>query len=689
MAADTPPIARRGCEDKCGDVTIPYPFGIREGCFMDPSYLITCKNRNSSTHIKAPFRGNGSHEVLQISYPKAQVRVVGGAYLSVICNASTEDKFRVGTYVLDQSSPFTWSASSNLFRAIGCNIVAYVKGQNFTSACVSLCDNLPLEVTNGPCSGIGCCQTSIPPGLKTLNIKLMGIDSNNKSKNWKSTPFNFAFLGDQSRFSYSLTADLDGLRLTDGLPVVLDWAIGNQTCHKDSYACGLYSHCFDSTNGPGYRCNCTDGFEGNPYLGCQDINECETGDNHCHDSGKCKNMIGSYECYCPQGYHGDGWKHGTGCKEDLKRVPLIKIIAGVGVSFMFVFACSYFSYWGIQRRRIIKCKEKFFQQNGGLLLQQQIASRKGVTEIAGIFTMEQLEKATNNFDKSRIVGQGGYGTVFRGFLSNGKVVAIKKSKIMDKGQIIQFINEVDILSQINHRNVVKLLGCCLETEVPLLVYEFISNGTLFQHIHNENQAVSISWANRLRIAAEIAGALGYLHSAHSIPILHRDVKSSNILLDDNYMAKVSDFGASRLAPLDEVQATTLLQGTLGYLDPECFHTGQLIDKSDVYSFGVVLVELLTGKNPILSEGPEERKSLAMHFVSSVKDGNLFQILDYHVVNEGDREQLVAVAELARRCLKVKGEDRPTMKEVAMELDSLRMLCEYPWIQHKYEESELS
>ncbi|XP_042485019.1 putative wall-associated receptor kinase-like 11 [Macadamia integrifolia] len=304
----------------------------------------------------------------------------------------------------------------------------------------------------------------------------------------------------------------------------------------------------------------------------------------------------------------------------------IFLYAGVGIIFIFVFVCIYFGYCGIQRRQIIKRREKFFQQNGVSLLQQQIASRRGVTDNAGIFTMEELNKATNNFDESGILGQGGYGTVFKGTLSNGKVVAIKKSKIMDKSQIIQFINEVDILSQINHRNVMKLLGCCLEMKVPLLVYEFISNGTLFQHIHNENQAMSLSWGNHLRIAAETAGALGYLHSAHSIPILHRDVNSSNILLNDNYMAKVSDFGASRLAPLDQTQAMTLVQGTLGYLDPKCFIIGQLTDKSDVYSFGVVLSGLLTGKKPILSEGSEECKSLAMHFVSSLKDDNLFQIL---------------------------------------------------------------
>lgn len=269
--------------------------------------------------------------------------------------------------------------------------------------------------------------------------------------------------------------------------------------------------------------------------------------------------------------------------------------------------------------------------------------------------------------------------VYKGILQNNQVVAIKKSIKVDSNQKEQFVNEVLLLSQLNNKNVVKLIGCCLEDEVPLLVYEFIRNGTLHEHLYDERKASLLSWNIRLRIATEVAEVLAYLHTTISTPIIHRDMKPANILLDENYVAKVSDFGASRtLVPVDQDQEATMVQGTRGYLDPEYLQTGELNEKSDVYSFGVVVVELLTGREVISYNRPEKERFLAMHFRSKFKEERVLEIVDQKIRSQGAAEQFEEVAILARRCLEVKGEDRPTMKEVAMELERIRRKDVHQW-----------
>lgn len=343
----------------------------------------------------------------------------------------------------------------------------------------------------------------------------------------------------------------------------------------------------------------------------------------------------------------------------------------MSISILVIVVTGFWLNRKLKRRKLEKTKERFFKRHGGFLLQKQMSCKRGNVLEMKIFKTEELEKATDNFNQSRILGKGGLGTVYKGMLSDGCIVAVKKSNKVNEGQVGQFINEIFILSQINHRNIVKVLGCCLETEVPLVVYEYISNGTLSQHLSNNNinlSASPLSWTHRLRIAAEVARALAYLHSCASTAIFHRDVKSSNILVDENYRAVISDFGLSRSVAIDKTHLTTVVGGTFGYLDPEYFRSGQLNDKSDVYAFGIVLAEILTGQKAVSSNKSDE--GLAIRFKTSLKQNDtLFEILDHPVANEGG-EEIFAVARLAKRCIKLNARKRPFMKEVAAELEQL-------------------
>ncbi|KAF7145828.1 hypothetical protein RHSIM_Rhsim04G0079100 [Rhododendron simsii] len=513
---------------------------------------------------------------------------------------------------------------------------------------------------------------------------------------WSYDKCGYAFVGARDSFHFHNLSDFWDPTFVNRVPTVVDYAIGNQSCveaqNSTAYLCNLNTLCIDNTDsGPrGYLCSCKDGYKGNPYLspGCRDIDECEDPNlNDCDGNATCTNTPGNFSCSCNHHYFGDGRSDGRGCNPMASKFPVTSLSLGLSFGFVSLLIGVIWIYSCINKRKLIKLREQFFQQNGGLLMKQKISSLDGTSvESSKIFKAEELKKATNNYANNQIIGRGGYGVVYKGILPDQRVVAIKKSKVMDGNQVEQFIHELLIVTQVNHRNVVKLLGCCFESEVPELVYEYIPNGTLFQHIHKP-----LSWLtleHRLRIAIETASALSYLHSAASIPIIHRDVKSANILLDANYVAKMADFGASRLVPLDQTQVTTLVQGTLGYLDPEYFQTGQLNEKSDVYSFGVVLAELLTGKKPICLERCQEERNLATYFLVSMKENRLYQILEPRVVKEGTLEQLQAIGELVKRCLCVKNEERPTMKEVVVELESLRKYRTDSWVnQQSHEESE--
>ena len=268
------------------------------------------------------------------------------------------------------------------------------------------------------------------------------------------------------------------------------------------------------------------------------------------------------------------------------------------------------------------------------------------------------------------LGGGGFGTVYAGMLPGKSVVAVKKIRRTDTCGLEQVLNEISLLSSVDHPNLVRLLGCCLEKGEPLLVYELMPNGTLSQHLQRE-RGEGLSWRTRVTIAAETAHALAYLHSAINPPIYHRDVKSSNILLDYGFIAKVADFGSSRLVPTEVSHISTTPQGTPGYVDPQYNENFQLTDKSDVYSFGVVLVEIITALKVVDFSRNEREINLAFLAVQKIGRGCVDEIIDPFLEVDKDTQVRAAVhrvAELAFRCLAFDRDARPTMVEVAQELE---------------------
>ncbi|KAJ4746027.1 Wall-associated kinase family protein [Rhynchospora pubera] len=288
-----------------------------------------------------------------------------------------------------------------------------------------------------------------------------------------------------------------------------------------------------------------------------------------------------------------------------------------------------------------------------------------------VFSKKQIETATNDFAESNVLGAGGQGKVYKGLFENNQVLAIKKAKEFEETNKEEFVNEIILLSQINHKNIVRLMGCCLDVKIPMLVYEFVPNGTLCEMLHG-SKSRPIPLEIRLRIALESAEALDYLHSYTYQSIIHGDVKSANILLENDWHAKVSDFGASNLVPIDDTQIFKVVQGTRGYLDPEYVTTSILTKKSDVYSFGVVLLELITRKCAIFINETSERKHLASCFCSSVRKKQLHDLLDKEIVTQNEKVigVLHEVSDLAVWCLNVRGEDRPTMRQVVNKLQHL-------------------
>lgn len=396
----------------------------------------------------------------------------------------------------------------------------------------------------------------------------------------------------------------------------------------------------------------------------------------CAKGAKCQEFLGGHTCSCDEGLVGDGFAIGQGCHRNVTSCNrdsfvgcarnVILLIAGVVAGTIIVVAAI--------AARIVVIR-RGIDQLGDMQSRRDLKQIEGLICNHGftkIFAYKDLERATKGFSEQQKLGNGAFGTVYAGKLQDGTRVAVKRINYRFMQGIQQVVNEVEVLSAVEHPNLVRLLGCCLEYGDPLLVYEYIPNGTLAEHLQGHRET-RLTWVRRVSIALETAQALAYLHSL-SPPIYHRDVKSSNILLDFDFTTKVADFGLSRLVLTDDSHISTVPQGTPGYVDPEYHQNFRLSEKSDVYSFGVVLVEILTAKKAVDFSRDKTEINLANLALAKIGNGTLDDIIDESLeagIYPHIRVMIQIVAEIAYRCLSYDKDSRPTIVEVAQELEYVK------------------
>ncbi|XP_044495647.1 probable receptor-like protein kinase At1g80640 [Mangifera indica] len=354
--------------------------------------------------------------------------------------------------------------------------------------------------------------------------------------------------------------------------------------------------------------------------------------------------------------------------QDLNKKILIALVVAstlLGVLFLL------FLYFWIYRLKTLKNSNGKSKQNfdsGRGLSLSPIMGRfnslrtTGKTDAVAVIEYQYIEAATNNFCENNVLGQGGRGRVYKARFNEKSLAAVKR--IDDRGQDAEreFENELNWLTKFQHQNIISLFGYCIHNETRFLVYEMMQNGSLENQLHGPTHGSDLTWHLRMKIAVDVARGLEYLHEHCNPPVVHRDLKSSNILLDSNFNAKLSDFG---LAVTGGTQSKNVkLSGTLGYVAPEYLLEGKLTDKSDVYAFGVVLLELLMGRRPVEKTSPSQCQSVVTWAMPQLTDrSKLPKLMDPVIRDKMDLKHLYQVAAVAVLCIQPEPSYRPLITDV--------------------------
>ncbi|RYR15716.1 hypothetical protein Ahy_B04g072632 [Arachis hypogaea] len=641
--------ATRQCVN-CGPHPVPYPLSTGPDC-GDPSYKIRCIGGILWFDALA-----GSSYMIKSINPTTRHIIIQPATLDRSACVSTD--FHCEGIRLNETLPFA-IATGNTIILLNCTINAphappldcsasspchsYIKDHKDAYAC----ERVPT-----------CCAYKTGGPHKEYEVRVRGSGG---------------------CAAYQSFVDFNGVSGTPGkgwpeLGVAIEWVAPQEPVCKGPMDCNalLNSKCgVGPTSGGVQRCLCIAGFKWDPASGlCQGLGG--RGQAQTQVQSQISSMLKAKFKLKPC----KGHEKGTRCKaRQKKKMAMAAVAASLGGIITIAVVIGALLY-----KKQIEMKKKA-KRTMNKKKKEIITSAKATPLSSRIFTGREIRKATNNFAEENLIGSGGFGEVFKGTFDDGSITAIKRAKLGSTKGIDQIQNEVRVLCQVNHRSLVRLLGCCLELEHPLLIYEYVSNGTLFDYLHRlplvgVGERQPLKWHTRLKIAHQTAEGLSYLHSAAVPPIYHRDVKSSNILLDDKFDAKVSDFGLSRLVELAEENKShifTSAQGTLGYLDPEYYRNFQLTDKSDVYSFGVVLMELLTAQRAIDFNREEENVNLAVYAKKKIVEDRLMEVLD-PLLKDGssnvELETMKSLGYLAASCLDDQRQKRPSMKEVSDEIEYL-------------------